>query len=244
MNLPNAVPLTVVEHAVVLSDLPQAVVVNEPTAVGTNNNFSRYAPPKTLPTAVAVPVYESAGSSPLQTTNNNASRLNQRNNQNSITSLTSSYPSQSPPQQQQQLIYRRPTLSPSPPPQHQPIQHQQHLQQLTPHYRQQYGAMTGDDLLWQMKQQRKRSTFQSGLWGGLFGLIILGPVGAIAVGAGAAIVTKSSMKRREKQVKQQLAGHLHEPLSASTSHQQHQCFGIVPHRNGRQGNRRRRGSRR
>ncbi|CAB9502545.1 expressed unknown protein [Seminavis robusta] len=78
--------------------------------------------------------------------------------------------------------------------------------------RQRATPQTGEELLRRMKMQRKAATVNSGLWGGLLGLILLGPVGAVGVGAGSAIMTKHSMKRREKVLRKRLEGRLHEPM--------------------------------
>ncbi|CAB9496125.1 expressed unknown protein [Seminavis robusta] len=72
---------------------------------------------------------------------------------------------------------------------------------------------TGEELLGRMKTRRKKETVNSGLWGGLLGFALLGgPIGAVGVGAGSAILTKHSMKRREKVLRKRLEGRLHEPM--------------------------------
>jgi hypothetical protein len=73
-------------------------------------------------------------------------------------------------------------------------------------------AESGEELLAQMKRHRKAATVNSGLCGGLVGLILLGPLGALAVGAGSAMVTKHSLKRKEKALRKSLQGRLHEPV--------------------------------
>ena len=72
--------------------------------------------------------------------------------------------------------------------------------------------INGADLLRRMKQHRKAATINNGLWGGLFGLIVLGPVGAVGIGYGSALITKHSLKRREKRIRKRLQGRLNEPI--------------------------------
>ena len=73
---------------------------------------------------------------------------------------------------------------------------------------------SGEDLLRQMKQRRKVATLNSGIWGGVVGLLLLGPVGAVGIGYGSALLTKHSLKRREKIIRKRLEGRLHEPVYA------------------------------
>ena len=61
-------------------------------------------------------------------------------------------------------------------------------------------------LLHRMKQRRKIATVNSGLWGGVLGLILLGPIGAVGLGYGSAMAPKHSMKRREKFIRRRLEG--------------------------------------
>ena len=49
-----------------------------------------------------------------------------------------------------------------------------------------------------MKQRRKRRTVAAGVIGGTIGLIFLGPIGAIGLGVGSALVAKHSGKARER----------------------------------------------
>jgi len=51
-----------------------------------------------------------------------------------------------------------------------------------------------------MKERRKRRTFVVGIVGGTIGLVLLGPIGAVAGGFGSALITKSIGKRRERRV--------------------------------------------
>ena len=63
-----------------------------------------------------------------------------------------------------------------------------------------------------MKQHRKLATVNRGMWGGLLDLLLLGPIGAVGVGAGSAILTKKSLKRREKLIRRQLEARIQQPL--------------------------------
>jgi hypothetical protein len=65
-------------------------------------------------------------------------------------------------------------------------------------------SVDGENLLHRMKQHRKVATVNSGIWGGVLGLILFGPIGAVGVGYGSALVTKHSLKHREKTLRKQL----------------------------------------
>lgn len=73
-------------------------------------------------------------------------------------------------------------------------------------------TITGDELLSRLKQHRKQATIKSGFIGGIVGLLVLGPIGALGIGAGSAVITKHRLKRREKSLRKQLDGRLHQPL--------------------------------
>ena len=49
----------------------------------------------------------------------------------------------------------------------------------------------------QQKSERKRKTVFAGVLGGTAGLLVLGPVAGVALGAGCAIITKRNLKRKE-----------------------------------------------
>jgi hypothetical protein len=56
----------------------------------------------------------------------------------------------------------------------------------------------------QMKKTRKRRKVVAGVVGGTIGLITLGPLGAIGIGAGSALVVKYTDRSREKRFLQRL----------------------------------------
>ncbi|CAB9503116.1 expressed unknown protein [Seminavis robusta] len=84
-------------------------------------------------------------------------------------------------------------------------------------------TITGDELLFRLKQHRKKATMRSGVIGGVIGMIFLGPIGALGVGAGSAIFTKCKLKRKEKSLRLQLQGRLDEPLRVFSSVHTH-CY--------------------
>ena len=53
-----------------------------------------------------------------------------------------------------------------------------------------------------MKRDRKVRTTRAGVLGGVVGFVILGPIGAVGLGAGIAIATKRSLKRKEQNLRQ------------------------------------------
>jgi hypothetical protein len=53
-----------------------------------------------------------------------------------------------------------------------------------------------------MKKKRKRRTVAWGIVGGVAGLVVLGPLGAVAGGLMGALLTKARCKRREQRVMQ------------------------------------------
>ena len=61
----------------------------------------------------------------------------------------------------------------------------------------------------QMRTRRKVATATAGVCGGLVGLAVLGPVGAVAGGVGGAMLTKSVGKRRERKRTEQIAAQRH-----------------------------------
>ena len=65
-------------------------------------------------------------------------------------------------------------------------------------------SITGNELLRLMKQNRKRDTVRAGILWGTVGFLILGPIGAVALGAGLAVSTKSTLKREERILRQEL----------------------------------------
>ena len=69
------------------------------------------------------------------------------------------------------------------------------------------------ELLRLMKESRKRKTVVVGVVGGIVGLVILGPIGAIALGAGLAIATKSYLKRHELAIRRQYQNSLDQPVA-------------------------------
>jgi hypothetical protein len=56
-----------------------------------------------------------------------------------------------------------------------------------------------------MRQRRKVATVASGVAGGVLGLAILGPVGAVAGGVGGAMITKQAGKRMERKQTERIA---------------------------------------
>ena len=56
-----------------------------------------------------------------------------------------------------------------------------------------------------MRARRKVATVTAGLAGGLAGLAVLGPVGALAGGVGGAMLTKHAGKRLERQQTERIA---------------------------------------
>eukprot|EP00522_Entomoneis_paludosa_P008565 CAMPEP_0172439728 /NCGR_PEP_ID=MMETSP1065-20121228/614_1 /TAXON_ID=265537 /ORGANISM="Amphiprora paludosa, Strain CCMP125" /LENGTH=190 /DNA_ID=CAMNT_0013188449 /DNA_START=80 /DNA_END=652 /DNA_ORIENTATION=+ len=56
-----------------------------------------------------------------------------------------------------------------------------------------------------MKQNRKRATVGAGVVGGVAGLLVLGPVGAVLGGVGGAVATKQIGKRRERKRLQKIS---------------------------------------
>ena len=73
-------------------------------------------------------------------------------------------------------------------------------------------TITGEELLSRLKKQRKKATARSGIVGGLVGFLFLGPIGALGIGVGSAVMTKHRLKRREKTLRNQLEGRLNHPL--------------------------------
>jgi len=73
-------------------------------------------------------------------------------------------------------------------------------------------SITGEELLSRLKQQRKKKTWRVGLIGGVAGLFLGGPIGAVCIGAGSALITKRRLKRRENCLRRQLDGRLLQPL--------------------------------
>ncbi|KAI2494258.1 hypothetical protein MHU86_20276 [Fragilaria crotonensis] len=79
-------------------------------------------------------------------------------------------------------------------------------------------AITGNEFLFLMKKDRKRKTLGTGILWGTVGFLILGPIGAVALGGGLAIATKQSLKRQERTIRQQFEnqGTLDKPVATST----------------------------
>ena len=73
-------------------------------------------------------------------------------------------------------------------------------------------TITGEELLYRLKRHRKKATMKNGLIGCVFGMVLLGPLGALGVGFGSACFTKHRLKRREKALRHQLEGRLDQPL--------------------------------
>jgi hypothetical protein len=76
---------------------------------------------------------------------------------------------------------------------------------------------TGNQVLRSMKEDRKKRTVTAGVVGGIVGLFILGPLGAVVIGVTSAVVTKHSGKSRERRVRKQLEreGLLNQPVVVS-----------------------------
>ena len=66
----------------------------------------------------------------------------------------------------------------------------------------QHDAISPDDRV-RAKKQRKRRTVAAGLVGGAVGLVLLGPLGAVAGGVGSAVVTKRVGKKKERRMQQE-----------------------------------------
>ena len=79
-------------------------------------------------------------------------------------------------------------------------------------------SLTGNELLLLMKKERKRRTLGTGILWGAAGFLILGPIGAVALGGGLAIATKQSLKRQERAIRKQLEneGTLDKPVDIPT----------------------------
>jgi uncharacterized protein YcfJ len=58
-----------------------------------------------------------------------------------------------------------------------------------------------------MRRRRKVATVASGVAGGIIGLAILGPVGALAGGVGGAMLTKQTGRRMERKQTERIAAH-------------------------------------
>merc|ERR1712043_24615 len=65
------------------------------------------------------------------------------------------------------------------------------------------GIYNNDDLL-EMKLRRKRRTVLFGVVGGLAGLIVLGPFGAVLGGFAGALGTRANGKRKESRRRQEI----------------------------------------
>lgn len=62
-----------------------------------------------------------------------------------------------------------------------------------------------------MKIKRKRRTIASGVAGGTVGLLVLGPIGAVAGGMGGALLCKRAGKRRERRTRARMEATTIEP---------------------------------
>lgn len=78
-------------------------------------------------------------------------------------------------------------------------------------------TITGAQLLARLKRNRKQATVRSGVIGGIVGLFLLGPIGAVGFGVGSAVLTKHRLKKREKTLRKLLEGRIDQPLPVVSS---------------------------
>jgi len=56
-----------------------------------------------------------------------------------------------------------------------------------------------------MKVNRKRATIAAGVTGGILGVVVAGPLGAVVLGGGGAAATRAIGKRRERKKREKIA---------------------------------------
>jgi hypothetical protein len=81
-------------------------------------------------------------------------------------------------------------------------------------------ALTGNEVLALLKEQRKCKQLAARVVGGVLGGLLLGPIGALALGWGQGAIVKSTNRRRERVLRAQYEreGRLDQPVAAVQFH--------------------------